>query len=221
MTATPRSAALVERNRGRLEQSLEGRFIREASSATLEPRHFARYLAIEERFVMTAVRVSGFTLFAEPDWASVPHHAATIETLLGEQLDYFQAVRARHGDAAADIERAVDRSNVLSDYVLGSIDAASYTGAIVNMFAAETLYLEWCTRATARPLSPALDADSWIALHVTPAFQNQVRALGEFVDRLPTEGSTGGASDDALDSLFVGMLSAEDEFHDAIYLTGE
>jgi thiaminase/transcriptional activator TenA len=222
MTVIPRSHALVARNQENLEQCLAGRFIREASDDSLARRAFARYLSIEEQFVKTAVRVSAFTLFAEPEWASISHHAATIEALLGTQLDYFHETRSRHTDVPEDIARAVKQSSVLSDYVLDSISTGGYAGAIVNMFAAETLYLEWCSRAAAsRVLNPEMALDAWIDLHVSPAFKEQVRTLGALVDLLPEHKTEGGASDDQLDSWFRDMLSAEDSFHDAIYFTGE
>lgn len=113
-------------------------------------------------------------------------------------------------------------ANGLSKHVLDCIASDGYAGAIVDMFAAETLYLEWCSRAAAsRTLDPEIALDAWIALHITPAFHNQVAALGVFVDRLPVTHAEGGASDEQLDALFAAMLAAEDTFHDAIYFTGE
>ena len=221
MSVKPRSHELLARNRDILERSLNGRFITEATESSLAPQHFARYLAIEEQFVKTAVRVSAFTLFTEPNWDSVAHHAATIEDLLGEQLTYFHDVRARHNAAPADIGRAIELSSGLSTYVLGSVSSTGYAGAIVNMFAAETLYLEWCSRAAAsRALNPVLDLDAWIALHVSPAFRKQVGVLGAFVEALPETTAEGGGSDEHLDAWFTAMLGAEDNFHDAIYFDG-
>lgn len=215
MTLAPtRSRALAERMRGRLTHSLSVRFIREASDGRLTGPHFARYLAIEEEFVKTAARVNAFTLFAEPEWARVPQHAAAIRTLLVEQLDYFRATRETHSDDPENIRRALERSSSLSHHVMAVIDEYGYAGAVVCMFTAETLYSVWCTAAAgSRQLDTNDSVDAWIALHATPEFGVQADSLGQLVDRLPTDEIT----NDQLDAWFTGMLDAEDDFHDSIY----
>lgn len=221
-----RSKRLVDQCRGHLERSKTVRFVSEASAGDLSERHFARYLAIEEAFVQTVVRVNAYCLYREPDWATVEEHAASIAALLGEQLGYFGRMRSGYGDSAENIERAVRASGCLSRYVLELVDSQGYAGAIVSMFAAETLYSEWCAKSAGERHLDILDgADEWITLHATPAFALQAEKLAALVDRLPEEtnhSSRGaGASDEQMVSWFIGMLESEDAFHGSIYFDGE
>ncbi len=223
---TSRSAHLIEACREHLDRSMTARFVNEARTGTLSNEHFARYLAIEEGFVQTAVRVHAYSLYKEPDWAVVTQHAASIGDLLGEQLDYFERTRAQYGDSAINIRRAVKNSEGLSRYVLEVIESHGYAGAIVSMFAAETLYSQWCaTTAAERTLNQHDGVDAWIALHATPAFAQQAAKLASMVDRLPAQinrsSRDGGASDAQLAAWFTGMLASEDTFHDSIYFDGE
>lgn len=221
-----RSAKLIALCRERLERSKAVRFVNEARAGTLADQHFARYLAIEEGFVQTAVRVHAYSLYREPDWATVKKHAASIDELLGEQLDYFERTRANYGDSAENISRAIESSDCLSRYVLDVIESHGYAGALVSMFAAETLYSEWCaTSAAERTLNQLDGVDEWIALHATPEFAHQATKLAAMVDRLPLKTNLssrdGGASDVQLTTWFTGMLENEDAFHSAIYFDGE
>jgi thiaminase/transcriptional activator TenA len=221
-----RSEALVDRCRERLERSMEVRFVHEASAGTLTEPHFARYLAIEEGFVQTAVRVNAYCLYAEPDWSRVPQHGASVAALLGEQLEYFAGTRPAHADTSEAISRALANAQGLSRYVMRLIESHGYAGAVVSMFAAETLYSEWCAKAAReRRLNAGDDVDAWIALHATREFRSQVEAIATLVDALPrgnTRYASGiGGSDEQLELWFSGMLESEDRFHESIYFEEE
>jgi thiaminase (transcriptional activator TenA) len=54
-----RSAALVERHAALLDRACGIRFVREATDGSLADADFARYLLVEEAFVLTASRVLG------------------------------------------------------------------------------------------------------------------------------------------------------------------
>lgn len=221
-----RSGIVVQLCRERLERSKAARFVDEARTGTLADRHFARYLAIEERFVQTAVRVHAYCLYREPDWGTIEKHAASIDDLLGEQLNYFERTRANYVDSAENISRAIESADGLSSYVLEVIESHGYAGAVVSMFTAETLYSEWCANSAAeRPLNQLHGADEWISLHATPAFALQAAKLASMVDRLPPETNRssrdGGASDAQLVTWFTAMLDHEDAFHASIYFDGE
>lgn len=204
-----RASALVARNAHLLEHSIKQPFIVAATEGTLPADAFARYLLIEEAFVKTAVRVNAFALYAEPDDDAAVHHAAAITNLLGPQLRYFSAVRAQHGVAEAEHRSILDRAAVLGTHVLEAVQSHGYAGAVVSMFAAETLYLTWCSRASRhRNLEPASDLDSWILLHTTHEFEGQVGSLHHFIDLLDEPAWV-------LDELYAGMLGAEDSFHRA------
>lgn len=208
---TTRSARLLDAAAGRLEESARVRFIREASDGTLDEAALAAYLAIEERFVRTAARVAGFALWEQPDWSIARAHAATVTELVGPQLGYFADVRDRHPGDAARSERAIVASSVLSDHVLGTAREHGYAGAIVSMFAAESLYAGWCADAHAAGRSTG-DLAEWIRLHTIPDFTGQVDFLASIVDALPA-----AVSDATLLAVFTATLDAEDRFHDSIY----
>jgi thiaminase/transcriptional activator TenA len=206
-----RSTDLLARKASRLEQSIQQPFIVAASTGTLPAESFARYLLIEESFVKTAVRINAYALYAEPDDAAAGHHAAAINSLLGPQLQYFSTVRAQHVVVGGEQDSILKLASLLSTHVLGAIESHGYAGAVVSMFAAETLYLTWCSRARAhRELAAANDLDEWIRLHTTAEFEAQVASLQHFVDLLDEP-------DEVLDTLFAGMLVAEDSFHSAAF----
>lgn len=80
------------------------------------------------------------------------------------------------------------------------------------LFAAETLYLTWCTRALDGGWVPAGPIRDWVALHAAEPFRAGSPALADQVDQIPP-----AVPDIALDGWFAGMLDAEIAFHDGIF----
>jgi thiaminase/transcriptional activator TenA len=187
--------------------------MREITDGVILEQTYALYLAIEEDFVRTAVRVAAFCVWAEPRWDRVLLHASTIEALLGEQLDYFAQLRTEWAADPAVLPAVLEEASALRRYVLNAVETGGYAAAVTGMLAAETLYLGWCTVAASSrvPRPPAVQ--EWLELHTSATFAAQVAFLESLVDDLPAD-----ITNDQLDAWFTGMLGAENTFHDAAYL---
>jgi len=209
---TTRSQRILAASEGPLAASGAVRFIRESTDGTLGQAEFAAYLAIEERFVRTAARIAGLSLWLQPDWTIAERHATAVADLVGEQLDYFRGIRSRWPADEATATRAIDRSSALSTYALTTAEAGGYWAAITCMFAAESLYSRWCATAAATPVTRSPDLDAWITLHTEPAFLRQVELLRMLLDSMPAD-----IPDATVTDWFDGMLGAEDSFHNAVY----
>jgi thiaminase/transcriptional activator TenA len=207
-----RSAALRDRNSSALQVSAHRRLMREITDGVVSDETYARYLAIEEDFVRTAVRVAAFCVWADPAWDRVQRHADTVQVLLGEQLDYFAELRTEWVADPAALPEVLEEASVLRQYVLAAVGAGGYGAAVTGMLAAETLYLGWCTVAAASPAPRPPAIQDWLDLHTSASFAGQVAFLESLVDDLPGE-----ISNDQLDEWFDGMLRAEDIFHDSVY----
>jgi thiaminase/transcriptional activator TenA len=206
-----RSAALVERQAALLDRACGIRFVREATDGSLSDADFARYLLVEEAFVLTASRVLGRVVWESPTWAELLPSARSLTNLVTEQRNYFAGLRHRWSvpDGAAVLARAA----ALSDVVLRQVGDAGRPAALAGMLAAETMYARWCTAAAAVPAGRHPDLQAWIDLHAEPAFLGQVTALRADVDAL----DPALVPDDALDRWFGAVLEAEIVFHGAVH----
>jgi thiaminase/transcriptional activator TenA len=210
MTAT-RSAALIERHRHLLDEACAIRFVREATDGTLADADFARYLLVEEAFVLTASRVLGRVVWESTTWADLLPSAQSLTNLVTEQRDYFAGLRGRW--PVEDGAETLARAAALSDTVLGQVADGGRPAALTGMLAAETMYARWCTAAAAGPARRGPDLQAWIDLHAEPPFLEQVEALRRDVDALhPAQ-----VSDARLDEWFTAVLRAEIGFHDAVH----
>lgn len=207
-----RSTALLERSAALLDEACGIRFVREATDGTLADADFARYLVIEEAFVLTASRVLGRVIWESTDWDTLLPHARSLTNLVTEQREYFARLRGRWPvptDATADVLR---RSAVLSEVVLDQVATGGRAAAVTGMLAAETMYARWCT-AAAVPVKRPPDLQAWIDLHTEPAFLAQVEALRADVDALDPD----VVPDEQLDRWFTAVLRAEVTFHAAAH----
>ncbi|WP_433556156.1 TenA family protein [Pseudonocardia xinjiangensis] len=208
-----RSVALVARHAALLDEACGVRFVREAVEGTLGAADFARYLLVEEAFVLTAARVLGRVVWESDAWEAVLPHARSLTNLVTEQRDYFAGLRGRWPVPAGSDEPTLRRAAVLSDVVLAQVGSGGRAAAVAGMFAAETMYARWCASAAEIPARRTPDLQEWIDLHTAPAFLAQVDALRADIDALdPSE-----VGDTELDRWFSGVLRAEIAFHDAVY----
>lgn len=216
MTSTRRSDRVLAASAGALRASAHVRFVREATDGTIDDDAFAAYLAIEERFVRTATRVTGYLVWTGDDWPTVAMHARALAGLVGAQTAWFRVVRSRWPGGPDRVADAVARSEVLTTHVLRLTTEHGAAGAVTAMFAAETLYSGWCRRAAATRVDRCTDLRSWIELHVDPSFVAGVEHLARAVDAIPTE-----IDDATVVRWFVDTLAAEDAFHAAAYPAAE
>jgi thiaminase/transcriptional activator TenA len=104
------------------------------------------------------------------------------------------------------------RAAVLSEFALAAAREGGYPAVMTVLFAAESLYSAWCTRAHERGDVPAGPIADWVSLHAGAEFRAGVAALAAQVDALPAD-----LPDERVDRWFTGMLEAEIAFHDAVY----
>jgi thiaminase/transcriptional activator TenA len=196
---------LAERCAERLEASAAHPLLRAMADGDVTPDMFARYLVREGAFVRTAARLTGYLVWRAPDWPTATQHAHALAGLVGEQSNYFADAT---GDAS--IATLTDRPGPLDHQLATAIEQGGYPAVVTCFAAAETLYAGWCAAAVSRPgTRRASDVDRWIRLHTEPAFMASVALLQHRVDAIPVD----DADDEQLDRWFVGMLDAEDAFH--------
>ncbi|WP_197536248.1 TenA family protein [Blastococcus saxobsidens] len=206
----------MARQAGALDAACGCRFIRDAVGGTLSDDDFARYLLIEESFVLTAARVLGRVVWDSTTWETLLPSARSLTNLVTDQRSYFGALRDRWPVSEDEATRTAARAAVLSDVVLAQVREGGRPAAVTGMLAAETMYARWCTAAAAAPQAARSrrqpDLQAWIDLHTQPEFLGQVTALEADVDRLGED----VADDGDLDRWFAGVLEAEIAFHDAV-----
>lgn len=188
------------------------RFACDVHHGTIGDPEYARYLEFEAEFVDTAARLHGLAAWQAPHWQAVTRNAAALHGLTTEQTEYFAAARAAWPVGAEVSETARRAASELSEYALATAEEGGYAAVTTVMFAAETLYLTWCTRALRDGTPPDGPVADWVELHTREPFTAGVAALGAAVDELPAH-----IPDDRLIGWFTGMLDAEIAFHDAVY----
>jgi thiaminase/transcriptional activator TenA len=205
-----RSAALLADDS--LATASRMRFIREVSDGTIGAVPFANYLLIEESFVRTAARLHGLAVWDAPSWSAVLDNARAVQALVGEQTEYFRAARTAWPVGADMSDQQLVQSERLSRYALDAARAGGYPAVMTVLFAAESLYYNWCSQAHRNRLVPDGLIAEWVALHAAEPFHTGVRALASAVDALPQE-----LPDSQMRSWFNGMLDAEIVFHDSVF----
>ncbi|NDZ82968.1 hypothetical protein G3I19_31480 [Streptomyces sp. SID10853] len=208
----PLSARLISRNTADWEQALGMRFVREVTSDTVSDSVFARYLHFEREFVDTAARLAGAAVREAPTHAALAGHARTLHALVTDQYAYFtEALRTTGVPETGD--RAGAQAATLTEEVLSAADSLGYAGVVTCMYAAESLYRQWCAAAVRTPSARTEVAD-WVRLHTVAPFTTQVRFLEDEIDALDST----PAAEAELVAVFGRVLAAEVLFHDAAYI---
>jgi thiaminase/transcriptional activator TenA len=203
-----RSAGLLARQAGALDDACAIPFVQQVTDGTLTDGALARYLLVEEAFVLTASRVLGRVVWDSPTWDELLPHARSLTNLVTEQRDYFAGLRGRYPVDPAQAPAVLDRAQVLTDVVLAQVTEGGRAAAVVGMYAAETMYARWCTAAAAVDAPRQPDLQAWVQLHAEPAFLAQVDSLRDDVDLIGSE-----VPDADLDRWYAAVLAAEVEFH--------
>lgn len=198
-----RSAGLLARCAEDLAAAAGRPLLCAMAEGTVTDAVFSRYLAIEGRFVGTAVRLVEMVLADEADPGARVELTRIHADLVGPQTRYFT-------DLADRTAPGPDGCDPLSEYALGLADRHGASAVAVCLSAAETLYASWCSEASARDIVRAEAVQQWIDLHATTAFGAQAAFWRSLVDRIPIA----EADDATLDDWFAGMLAAENAFHD-------
>lgn len=193
-----------------MHRAMAMRFVQDVHDGTIGAQEFADYLTIEASFVSTATRLHGYAVWDAPDQEAMDRNAQAAYALVTEQADYFRNAVTAWPMPATD--GAAERAEVLSDFAVTAARDGGYAAITTIMFAAESLYLSWCTSAHLGGRPPTGPIADWVALHATEAFAAGVDALARQVDALPETDT-----DEQLERWFEGMLEAEIAFHDAVY----
>ncbi|KID29737.1 TenA family protein [Prauserella rugosa] len=207
-----RSERLLATCEPALDRALAMRFVREVHDGTIGDQAYARYLEIEADFVATAARLHGLAVWHAPHWQAVTRNVEALHGLTTEQTAYFADARRRWPVASTLGDEGRRAAAVLSDYALAAAEDGGYAAVTTVMFAAETLYRAWCTRAHQTGTPPSGPVADWVALHARDPFVSGVDALAAAVDEIPVD-----VPDERLAAWFAGMLDAEITFHDAVY----
>ncbi|TDD74285.1 hypothetical protein E1293_29675 [Actinomadura darangshiensis] len=205
-----RSRRLLEACAEPMERAVAMRFAEEVRTGVVGDQAYADYLAIEASFVETAARLHGLAVWDAPGRLAMERNARAVHALTTEQTAYFGAAQAAWPvQARPDAAR---RAAILSQFALASAREGGYPAVMTVLFAAESLYLTWCTRAFREGRVPPGPVADWVAMHTAKPFRDGVDALAHEVDALPA-----GVPDELLTRWFAGMLGAEIAFHDAVY----
>ncbi|WAP53644.1 TenA family protein [Streptomyces sp. S465] len=205
-----RSEQLLEAAAPTMDRALRMRFVMEVTAGTIGDADYADYLEIEAAFVETAARLHGLAVWGAPNRTALERNARAVHALTTTQADYFREARAAWPVPARP--DAARRGEVLSRYALDVAREGGYPAVMTMLFAAESLYLTWCTRAHERGTVPEGAMSAWVSLHADQTFRDGVRALAAEVDALPDD-----LPQERLTRWFTGMLEAEIAFHDAVF----
>ncbi|GAA3749062.1 thiaminase/transcriptional activator TenA [Spinactinospora alkalitolerans] len=213
LTAASRSERLLAATRGALADAAAARLITEITEGRVDEVAYARYLLIEEGFVHAAARVLGAAVWHAPSWEATVGHARSLHGLVTEQRAYFARARADWPVRAEPGPAGLRQAEGLAEHVLRGAADHGYPAIVTAMFAAEHLYLTWCSAAAASGAARPATVQNWVDLHARAPFTDQVAFLRAEVDALPAD-----VGDSALAEWFTGMLREEIRFHDAVYL---
>ncbi|WP_433472597.1 TenA family protein [Spirillospora sp. CA-142024] len=205
-----RSRRLLEACAEPMGRAVAMRFAEEVRTGVIGDQAYADYLAIEASFVETAARLHGLAVWDAPGRQAMERNSRAVHALTTEQAAYFDAAQAAW--PVRPRPDAAGRAAILSEFALASAREGGYPAVMTVLFAAESLYLTWCTRAYREGRVQAGPVADWVALHADQAFRSGVDALAREVDALPAD-----VPDELLARWFTGMLEAEIAFHDAVY----
>jgi thiaminase/transcriptional activator TenA len=192
------------------------RFTRDMAGDRLPADAFLRYLRYEHAFVRTAILIFGHALIKAPAAEDRVRMVAILAGLVGEQEAYFQERFAAVGLPAEALpdDALPDAALALSEGGLAIAAHGCFEEILSAMLAAEWMYHEWCSAAHAAGPRQKGPAD-WIALHVAPAFADQVAWLKGRIETLGPLLDPGRQRRCA--GHFSRMLRLEIAFHDAPY----
>jgi thiaminase/transcriptional activator TenA len=157
-----------------MERALAMRFVEEVTAGRIGAADYADHLEIEAAFVETAARFHGLAVWDAPGWTATQRNAPAVHARTTEQADYFRAARAVWPVPSRPY--AARRAGVLSEFALATARDGGYPAVMTVLFAAESLYLTWRTRAHERDDVPTGAIADWVSLHAGEAFRAGVSA---------------------------------------------
>lgn len=203
------SDRILAANEAVLQQMLEHRFVTDIRSDRLPQEVFHRYLAYEGAFVETAISIFSYACARAPDIATQRTLIGILDALANTQVPYFEEAFSR-----LKIAPLIDAPTDVAAFDSGMLVIArqsSFIDIVTTMFAAEWMYLTWCSAATQCTITDP-DLKTWVDLHATTEFSDQAHWLKAVIDR------HGDISDtDRLAAIFERVMRLEIAFHSAAY----
>jgi thiaminase (transcriptional activator TenA) len=210
------SDQIVAENAGVWDQMQNHRFVLDIESDRLNAKVFHKYLIYECCFVETAISIFGHLLVKSPGPGEQKVIVGILQALSEEQLAYFQLTFQQLG---LDYPKLVDLELPMpvlafQQGMLSFAAHGAYVDGVAAMFAAEWMYLNWCRKAIAKPISdPVLR--QWVALHTADAFVSQATWLKREVDAAGR--ALGELGRQRVSRIFRSALQFEIGFHSAPY----
>lgn len=209
----PLSDDILAQNADVLAAMLSHRFVREIKENRLPDAVFRRYLVYEAGFVETAIEIFAIAVAKSHSIDQRRWLIGVLDALANEQIGYFE--RTFEGLGIRPAETAADgRVAAFSDGMLSFARQGEVADILAAMFAAEWMYLTWCTQAAGCAITdPVLKA--WVELHATDTFAEQAHWLKRQLDGLGP--GLDGARRRRLSRIFREAMQLEIGFHDAAY----
>ena len=216
MTSGPRplSDRMLAENAHAFSAMVGHRFVQDILGDRLPRAVFDRYLVIEGAFVDTAISIFAFALARADRIETRRRLVAVLDALANDQVGYFERVLSDRGITPDPDDLAAPSVMAFRDGMHRIAETGGLPEIATTMFAAEWMYWTWSSQAAAVPVADPHLRD-WIALHVTPGFEDQARWLRAEVDRAGTRLDPAGQ--DRLIRLFGDVLRLETAFHHAAY----
>ena len=195
---------------------LRHRFFREVAADAIADRVFARYLRIEYGFVDTAARALGYAVAKAPSFQERRRLGLGLYGLVTDQEQVFVDAFERMGAPGNERTGLAPRGSLFrcTRSFSKSPNRRATRRSSPALWAAEWMYLTWCSAANKTPSSRGYIGD-WVALHAGGEFAKHVAWVRSEID---TRGPTLIEARQArLGALFEEALQAEIAFHDAPY----
>ena len=199
------------------DNMINHRFTSDMAANTLPEDVFKRYLYCEHAFVRSAITIFSYALAKAPSAGDQDRLVSIVYTLATEQDKYFRETFRTMGVKYIPLTPSSfkGKAALLRDGAVGIAESCSFLEIISAMLAAEWMYLTWCKKAAIGNATGV--RKSWIVLHVTASFRDQVNWMIHRVNELgmiaPAE------MQEACARHFSNMLEWEIAFHDAPYDT--
>lgn len=188
------------------------RFVAELLEGSVAPEVMARYLIQDHRFLDSFLTLLGAAMATADTFRARLILGRFAGLVSGEENTYFLRAFAALGVTEADREDQPDAAPTAGFKALMQEAAAtrSYAAALSVLTVAESLYLDWASRAPDPGPESFVHAE-WITLHDNPGFRAFVSFLTAELDRVgPTE-------PDLCRDFFARAVVLEKAFFDAAF----
>ena len=199
------------------DKMINHRFTKDIAAGTLSDNVFKRYLHLEYSFVRSAITIFSYALAKAPSLDDQDRLVAILYALVNDQEKYFKETFNSLGIKDLDVTRIKlkGKAALLRDGAIGIAETCSFIEILSAMLAAEWMYLTWCRKAAVGNSTGLMK--SWIILHITNDFSEQVNWIINRVNELGMSASFD--VQEACAKHFGNMLEWEIAFHDAPYET--